>query len=132
MHEMGLAEGILAVAREAGNGSKIRRIQLQVGKLHQVVEDSLQFSFQLIANDTEASGAALDLRETPIVMMCKHCNVKSQFDMPPFSCTQCGMFDLDIVSGDEFLVNEVELEDGQILRRSMEVHEDESVPHSHD
>lgn len=54
MHEMGFAEGILAVALDAADGRKVRRIQLQVGKLHQVVGDSLQFSFELLATETSA------------------------------------------------------------------------------
>jgi hydrogenase nickel incorporation protein HypA/HybF len=124
MHEMGLAEGILAVVLDAAEGQKVRRIRLQIGNLQMVVPDSLEFSFQLVARDTPAAEAVLEIKEVPARFRCNQCEVVSEFNHPPYMCSHCGASDVEFISGNQVLVDEVELEDGIILRR-IEVDADE-------
>ena len=37
--------------------------------------------------------------------------------MPPFNCRHCGALDIEVISGDEVLVDAVELESGETIRR---------------
>jgi hydrogenase nickel incorporation protein HypA/HybF len=117
MHEMALAEGILAVVLDAAEGQKVRRVQLQVGKLQMVVLDSLQFSFQLMADGTPAAEAIVEMEEMPVHVLCKQCGADSQLNSPPFSCLSCNSFDVEVASGDQLVVDAVELENGDIIRR---------------
>jgi hydrogenase nickel incorporation protein HypA/HybF len=117
MHEMALAEGILAVVLDAADGEKVRRVCLQVGKLLMVVPDSLQFSFQLAADGTPAAGAVLEMEEVPARWRCKQCAAESAPDLQPLHCQSCGAFAVEVVSGDELLVDTVELEKGVTIRR---------------
>ncbi|HEY7543673.1 MAG TPA: hydrogenase maturation nickel metallochaperone HypA, partial [Blastocatellia bacterium] len=82
MHEMALAEGILAVVLDAAGDQKVRRICLQVGKLQMVVPDSLQFSFQLLADGTPAAEAIIEIEEIPVRLLCKQCSAESEVDQP--------------------------------------------------
>ena len=65
MHEMALAEGILGVALDVGEGRPVKRIQLRIGALQHVTPDSLRFCFQLVAENTPAASAVLDLEPLP-------------------------------------------------------------------
>lgn len=117
MHEMGLAEGILDVVLDVAEGQKVRRIRLHVGKLHMVVPDSLEFSFQLVSDGTPAAEAILEIEEVPARFICRKCGVESELNHPPFICPQCGAPDVEVKTGDQMLVDEVELENGTKIRR---------------
>ena len=65
MHEMGLAEGILAVCLPIAGDRPVLRVAVSVGERQVVSADSLEFSFQLIAEGTVAGGAALEVRSVP-------------------------------------------------------------------
>jgi hydrogenase nickel incorporation protein HypA/HybF len=112
MHEMALAEGILKVVLDAAEDHKVRRVRLQVGRLQMVAPDSLRFSFELVAEGTVAAGAALEMVETPARLRCGQCGAESELDLPPFNCRHCGASDIEVISGDEVMVDSVELENG--------------------
>lgn len=61
MHELGLAEGILAVVLDVAERERVERVRVSVGALQRVVPDSLRFCFELAAQDTLASKAVLDV-----------------------------------------------------------------------
>lgn len=117
MHEMALAEGILQIVLDAAEDQKVRRVRLQVGRLQMVVPDSLQFSFELVAEGTSAAGATLEMEETPARLRCGQCGAESELDLPPFICRHCGASDIEVISGDEVMVDAVELESGETIRR---------------
>lgn len=117
MHEMALAEGILAVVLDAAEGQKVRRVGLQVGRLQMVVPDSLQFSFQLISDGTPAAEAVVEMVEIPVLLRCKECGKETEVNNPPFNCSHCNSFEIEVVSGDQLIVDSVELENGETIRR---------------
>jgi hypothetical protein len=59
MHELGLAEGILTVATDMAGERRVTRIVVRIGEEQRIVPDSLEFGFQLLAEDTVCEGAAL-------------------------------------------------------------------------
>jgi hypothetical protein len=48
---------------------------------------------------------------------CLQCGAESALDLPPFNCQSCGASELEVVTGDELLVDAVELENGVTIRR---------------
>jgi hydrogenase nickel incorporation protein HypA/HybF len=64
MHEMGLAEGILAVALDVAGAERIERVRVRVGELQRVAPESLRFCFELAAQDTAAANAVLEVDVT--------------------------------------------------------------------
>jgi hydrogenase nickel incorporation protein HypA/HybF len=117
MHEMALAEGILQVVLDAAEDQQVRRVRLQVGRLQMVVPDSLQFSFELVAEGTAAARAALEIEEIPARLRCGACGAESELDLPPFNCRLCGASDIDVTSGREVIVDSVELGNGDTIKR---------------
>jgi hydrogenase nickel incorporation protein HypA/HybF len=112
MHELALAEGILAVALDVADGRPVRCIRVRVGALQLVVPDSLDFCFQLATADTSADGARLEQLEVPARVRCTRCAAESEAASAPFQCRVCGSFDVEVTAGDEILVDAVELDDG--------------------
>ncbi|HEY7495474.1 MAG TPA: hydrogenase maturation nickel metallochaperone HypA [Candidatus Tectomicrobia bacterium] len=117
MHELALAEGILAVVLDAADAQRVRRVCLRVGKLLLVVPDSLQFSFQLVADGTPAAAAVLEMEEVPARWRCKQCSAESESDLQPLQCQGCGASEVEVVAGGELLVDAVELQTGVTIRR---------------
>jgi hydrogenase nickel incorporation protein HypA/HybF len=117
MHELGLAEAILAVVLEAAAGEPVRRIGLVVGKRQMIARDSLEFSFRLLAEGTVAARAGFTVQEVPIRSRCRQCDAEGEVELPFWNCPGCGSMELEILSGDELWVDAVELESGRVIRR---------------
>ncbi len=110
MHELSIAQAIVDVAgRNAGDG-RVTRVYVQVGRLRQVVPSALEFSFELCAHGTTVEGAALELEEVPVGVRCRSCGAGSEPAGFPLSCGSCGGLSVEVVQGEELLVESLELE----------------------
>jgi Zn finger protein HypA/HybF involved in hydrogenase expression len=65
MHEVAIAQGILDVVLDVAAGHEVRTVRVRAGELQAVTEDSLQFCFEMVAQDTPAAAARLDLESVP-------------------------------------------------------------------
>lgn len=61
MHEGALVEAVLSVVLEASGGDPVRRVRLRVGAGQGVIGDSWDFHWRLLAENTPAAAATLDL-----------------------------------------------------------------------
>jgi hydrogenase nickel incorporation protein HypA/HybF len=115
MHEMGIAMEIVDIAKASipadMQGSKVRKVNLQVGKLSAIVADSLRFCFEMVIKDTPLEGAELAIEELPVVARCKDCDTEWTLTEPVFTCTKCTGGNIDILSGRELDITSIEIED---------------------
>jgi len=115
MHELAVTEGILKVALEAAaqaDAPRIHAIDLVIGDLSGMVDDSIQFYFDILSRDTAAAGAMLRFRREPAQVDCAECG--GQFAaQPPLTpiCPGCGGVRLRVVGGRELRVESIEVED---------------------
>jgi hydrogenase nickel incorporation protein HypA/HybF len=109
MHELGIAEAIVAIAEEHAGGRHVDKVELKVGHLRQVVPGALTFAFELVAQGTCVEGAILEIEDVPARIVCRGCATDSRVTEFPFECPNCGGFDIDVVSGDELLVDSLEV-----------------------
>ena len=114
MHELSLASSIAEIAVRHAAGHRVKRITVQVGHLCQVVPDALTFSFELVSAGTPLEGAALDLRAVPATGRCRRCAAVTTLRQFPLQCGACEGFDLEILTGEEFLVESLEVEEDDI------------------
>lgn len=110
MHELSIAQAILAVATRHAKDARVTAVHVQVGHLRQVVPSALRFAFELSAQGTAAEGAELELEEVPVVADCRACGARSDQGDLPLVCPDCGGLLLDVVRGEELLVDSLELE----------------------
>lgn len=110
MHELSIAQAIVDVATRNAGDSRVTRVYVQVGRLRQVVPSALEFSFELCAHGTAVEGASLELEEVSIAVMCRTCGAGSEPAGFPLSCGACGGLSVDVMQGEELLVESLELE----------------------
>ena len=111
MHELSLAASVVEIALRHAAGRRVKRVQLEVGWLRQVVPSALTFSFEMVTLGTLAERAALEIRDIPARGECRRCGTVSALRAFPLQCESCGAFDLKIVAGEELLVAFLELEE---------------------
>jgi hydrogenase nickel incorporation protein HypA/HybF len=110
MHELALAEAILAIATAHAGDARITAVEVRVGHLRQVVPDALRFNFELVAEGTPAAGAELVIEEVPTAGRCCACDATAELPRFPLRCPRCGGLDIELTAGEELEVSALEVE----------------------
>lgn len=108
MHELAITQDIIDAVCEHAQGTKIRRIVLEIGKLSAVLPDAVRFCFELCAEGTAAEGAELEILEPSGLARCHFCDSHVTLDRPIGLCS-CGSTDLEWISGEELKIKEMEV-----------------------
>ena len=111
MHELALSSAIVATVETHARGRPVKTVAVRVGRLRQVVPESLEFTFGLVARDTVCDGARLDLEIVPAALRCATCGHEWQLEEPPFRCPECAGGDVTVVAGEELEVAWIEVEE---------------------
>lgn len=111
MHELSIAEAVVEIATRHAAGRPVRTVELRVGHLRQVVPSALEFAFELLANGTSLEGAELVIEDVPARGICRPCGVETTMTDFPLQCSACGGLDLELLAGEELLVDALELEE---------------------
>jgi hydrogenase nickel incorporation protein HypA/HybF len=106
---LALAESVVRIASRHAAGRQVARVELKVGHLRQVVPSALAFAFELVAQGTPVEGAELVLEEVPAAGRCRRCGLESELPGFPLACAACGGLDLELLRGEELLVDALEL-----------------------
>lgn len=113
MHELSVTENILEItlrhARSAG-ARRVSDVQIVIGQLSSIVDDSVQFYWDLVAEGTLAQGARLHFQRIPAELLCLDCNQRYQPAKEELLCPHCGGARAKIVSGEEFYLDSIEVE----------------------
>ena len=119
MHELALAEAVVAIASRHAQGRKVYRVELKVWRLRQVVPSALEFAFELLADGTALEGAELVIEDVPARAHCLACGAETAMSGFPLRCASCGGIDVEIVAGEELLVDALELEEAETTSGGM-------------
>jgi hydrogenase nickel incorporation protein HypA/HybF len=111
LHELSIADAVVTIAREHAQGRRVTSVEVRVGRLRQVVPDALTFAFELVAAGTEVEGAELHVEHVPVRVACVWCATESEAPELPLACAGCGSVDVEVVAGDELLVESLELDE---------------------
>ena len=113
MHEFGIAKNIFDAIYEEVKKREISRvlsIRLEVGKLTAIVPSALEFCFETITEGTLLEGAKLDIIDIPLKMKCKKCSHIFEVKDYSYNCPLCENSDCEMISGDELLIKNLEVE----------------------
>jgi len=111
MHELSIAEAIVAVAERHAAGRTVYAVDVKVGHLRQVVPSALEFAFELTAKGTCLDGAELRIEAVAADGRCRACGADSVLEGFPLTCAACGGLDVEVTAGEELLVDSLELEE---------------------
>ena len=111
MHELAIAESVLAIVERHAAGRRVVEVQVRVGHLRQVVPSALEFAFELVAQGTVLEGAELRMEEVGAAGICRTCGAETPLPEFPLCCRNCGGFDVEVTQGEELLVDSLELQE---------------------
>jgi hydrogenase nickel incorporation protein HypA/HybF len=113
MHELAVTESILEIslrhAEEAG-AERIKDLYLVIGQLSSIVDDSVQFYWEMISKNTLAEDSLLHFRRIPAEMECQACEKRFSPGDEDFFCPACGSLNVRITAGDEFYMEAIDIE----------------------
>jgi hydrogenase nickel incorporation protein HypA/HybF len=93
-------------------GARVKEVRLRVGALASVVEDSLQFCWELATEGSPIAGAALVIHMLPVIVHCDACGVDTEIaGVQSFRCPKCGELAADLRQGRELEIESIELEE---------------------
>jgi hydrogenase nickel incorporation protein HypA/HybF len=87
-------------------------VRLRVGALASIVEDSLQFCWELASEGSPVAGAKLVITKLPVIVHCEACGAESEIQgVQSFRCPRCGELAADFRQGRELEIESIELEE---------------------
>jgi hydrogenase nickel incorporation protein HypA/HybF len=116
MHELAVTESILSIAldhAQKANATRVTDINLVIGRLSSIIDDSVSFYWEIISKDTICSQAALHFSRIPARLKCLKCQREYTLDDDLTPCPDCASSDVKILSGNEFRVESIEVIQGE-------------------
>jgi hydrogenase nickel incorporation protein HypA/HybF len=113
MHELSVTESILTIAVEnakKANATKITSINLVIGQLSSIVDDSVQFYWDTISEGTLCEGSKLNFKRVPALLKCHDCQTEFEIGRELTPCPKCGSYRSSILHGEEFYLDSIEIE----------------------
>ncbi len=113
MHELSITESILKIALDHAEKAKARRItdlHIVMGELASMVDDSIQFYWEIIAKDTIAEKATLHFRRVAAELQCMTCFEKYRPTDKELVCPKCHGVAVKIIKGEEFALESIDVE----------------------
>jgi hydrogenase nickel incorporation protein HypA/HybF len=120
MHELAVTESILNISLEHAKkvqASRVTDINLTIGRLSSIVDDSVQFYWDLISEKTICEGAKLHFTRLAARLSCQDCGKEYTLESELTPCPQCGSNRIKVLSGDEFWVDSIQVEKEQELQK---------------
>lgn len=115
MHELSIVQSVVTTVTEALSDRPhihICKVKLRVGSLCAVVEDALQFGYEIATQGTILAGSCLEVVTLPIIVYCESCAQLMELEgVQCFRCPRCGALTGDIRQGRELEIESVEIED---------------------
>ena len=115
MHELSLSSAIVNTVAKHAEGRPVAVVSLRVGRLRQVVPDTLDFYFEFVARGSVCEGARLEQELIEARLRCRGCAHEWAIEIPAFRCPVCAGSDVEIATGDEFEVESIEIEESECI-----------------
>ena len=113
MHELAVTESLLKIAlqhAEKANAKHVTDLNIVMGDLASMVDDSIQFYWEIIAEGTIAEQATLHFRRVPAELQCMTCFEKYPPTDRELACPKCGGINTKIIAGEEFALESIDVE----------------------
>jgi hydrogenase nickel incorporation protein HypA/HybF len=113
MHELAVTQNILEIVTrhaEQAQAQRVLRVNLVIGALSGIVDDSVQFCFDFLTANTIAAGAMLSFARRPVRVVCGACQHAWSPPDADWTCPACGAAQARVVEGREFYIDSIEVE----------------------
>jgi hydrogenase nickel incorporation protein HypA/HybF len=113
MHELSVTQSLLEIAlrhaREAG-ARRVTDLYLVIGEWSSIVDDSVEFYWDMIAQGTLAEGARLHFERIPAQAACTDCGREYAPTGESLLCPACGGSRIRLLAGDQFQLDSIAIE----------------------
>lgn len=113
MHELSVTESLLKIAvqhAEQANARRVTDLYIVIGDLASMMDDSIQFYWDIIAKDTIAQQATLHFHRVPAQLRCNNCLKEYSPTDRELICPKCGHVGANIIAGEEFFLESIDVE----------------------
>ncbi len=113
MHELSITENILEIAVRHGQqagAARVTELHLVIGQLSSIVDDSIQFYWDIISRDTICEGAILQFERIPAQFLCLECGHTYGYEHQLSACPACDSVQVKVTAGEEFQLKSIEVE----------------------
>jgi hydrogenase nickel incorporation protein HypA/HybF len=113
MHELPVTENILEIAlrhAEQADATRINDIYIVIGRLSSIIDDSIQFYWDIVSKDTIAEGASLHFKRIEPKLECQECGQKYTPEGMMMPCPNCGSARIKVLTGNEFYLESIQVE----------------------
>ena len=121
MHELAVTESILNIATKhaaQANAVRVTDVHLVIGQLSSIVDESVQFYWDMIAEGTICAGAQLHFQRKPAMLKCLDCDHTYTLAGELTDCPNCHSARIKVVTGEEFYVESIEIEAASDLAKA--------------
>ncbi len=119
MHELSIAEAILdnitqivdqqKIDKTVKQIKRVTRINIELGNYSGIIAESLKFCFPLVAENTIAAKARLNIKNIPLCLKCDKCLSTSFPKDFIMMCPKCDSTEVTILSGQEFTIKSIDI-----------------------
>jgi hydrogenase nickel incorporation protein HypA/HybF len=113
MHELSVTESILEIAERYARQNEAKRVTelyIVIGRLSSIVDDSVQFYWDIVNENTLCAGSKLHFERLPAQMRCLDCENEYSLDGELVPCPGCGSPKVQVTSGEQFYLDSIEIE----------------------
>ncbi len=113
MHELAITQSLLEISlrhAQQADTARIKSLNLVIGELSSIVDDSVQFYWDIISRGTIAEGAQLNFRRIPAALRCEDCAHEFPLDHKDYVCPDCGSSRVMVVAGDDFSLESIDVD----------------------
>jgi hydrogenase nickel incorporation protein HypA/HybF len=113
MHELAVTESLLNMAleyAEKNQAQKVIGLNLTIGSLSGIIDESVQFYWDMLSEGTICQSAVLVFDKIPARMHCLSCGHEYILDQELIPCPECQSMDIKVISGSEFFLESIEIE----------------------
>ena len=113
VHELSITESILSTSIKYAEEQKARLvtdIYLIIGDLSSIVDESIQFYWDMVSIGTICEKARLHFNHIKAEIECQNCNKRYLLEHDLEPCPHCSSMNIKIISGDEFQMESIEIE----------------------
>lgn len=113
MHEMGIMSGVLDsvnTAAQNAQAERVTKIILNIGEMTEIIQDSLEFAFQVMSEGTLSEGAELVIKTVTPHSICLDCGHEFDHDRFHRMCPECGSYSTSMTRGRELDIESIEVD----------------------
>ncbi len=114
MRELNATQSILTktlLKADESNAKRIRSLRIALGEISELDQDAIRKHWGELSRGTPAEDAQLDFRSVNAEVQCMTCFQKYHPMDGKIHCPYCGSYGAKILSGEEFYLESIELDD---------------------